>query len=108
MQQLLPSRPGDGETPSVHQRPRAHQEAPTGGDETELLRRQLRLTCHDLANALSLVSGYLELALSDINLPVDTREALATAREAAEQAENNLNRIRQCSTIGVSTRGAAG
>ena len=92
----------------MHQRPRAHQEAPTGGDETELLRRQLRLTCHDLANALSLVSGYLELALSDINLPVDTREALATAREAAEQAENNLNRIRQCSTIGVSTRGAAG
>ena len=92
----------------MQQRSRAHCKAPKGGDETELLRRQLRLTCHDLANALSLVSGYLELALSEINLPLDTREALTTAREAAEQAENNLERIRQCSTIDVSTRGAAG
>jgi hypothetical protein len=82
-----------------------HQNAAT---RPELLRRQLRLTCHDLANALSLASGYLELPLSDINLPVDTRQALTTARETAEQAENNLKRMRQCSTTGVSTRGAAG
>ena len=92
----------------MHQRPRAHHKAPKRGDETELLHRQLRLTCHDLANALSLVSGYLELALSDINLPVDTREALTTARGAAEQAEDNLKRIREASSTGGSTRGAAG
>jgi hypothetical protein len=49
---------------------------------------------HDLANALAVVTGYLEIALTDPNLRQDTREALEEAWQAAEQAQATLVRIR--------------
>jgi hypothetical protein len=57
---------------------------------------------HDLANALAVVTGFLEIALTDPKLNQDTREALDQAWQAAEQARASLLRIRADAGLALS------
>jgi hypothetical protein len=57
---------------------------------------------HDLANALAVVTGYLEIALTDPSLNQDTREALDQAWQAAEQAQASLLSMRGGASLALS------
>jgi signal transduction histidine kinase len=62
-------------------------------DELDALRERLaaiREVHHDLANALAVVSGYLELLEADRTLPAPQQALVEEARQAAEQAQELL------------------
>jgi signal transduction histidine kinase len=82
--------------------PRTVSEAPNGRQNA------VRSAQHELANALALVSGYLELSLADDTLRPGTREALDEAWRAAEQARHGLQQLRELTTVAVSQPEAGG